>query len=255
MIDLYEGLINIWENALPDNLSPLMDVERLSRGLSMLDGGKTGDAAFTNSVQTAIKIFRFMEKQNMEHSISLTNASGQDIIEFIKNSLSREDRYKNAVLKWTLKPSFNHLFSTFNKGGVREILDKSGLSKDLGRCPVCSAPPGMAIVAADEEEGSVQRYLSCCFCGYRWLFSISACPACGNDKPEKHGFFVGDAGCEQGTRAISCEECNTYIKTVFTGCREDGKRSYDLDMDIEDVATLSLDVIANQRGYTALCQR
>ena len=119
MADLYDGLINIWENALPDDLYPLIDIERVSRGLSMLDVGKIGGVSFTNSTQTAIKIFRFMEKQKTEHHISLVNTSGQDIAEFIVNSLSREDRYKNAILKWVLKPSFNHLFSSFNKGGLR----------------------------------------------------------------------------------------------------------------------------------------
>jgi len=65
---------------------------------------------------------------------------------------------------------------------------------------------------------------------------------------------VGEAGCDQGTRAISCEECKTYIKTIFMTCRDDSKTPMDLDMDIEDVATIPLDMIANQQGYTALCQ-
>ena len=275
MVDLYKGLIDIWDKATTDDLSPLfcaeiplnpplirresggfetgLSRERLSGGGSMLDMGKIGDIDFVNSVDTARKIFNMMEEHKMAAAIMIANPSMENIVEFIKAGLSREDRYKNAILKWTLKPSFNHLFHPFNKGGLRGIWEKVNLSWNVGRCPVCSAPPGMALVI-DNAEGNEQRFLSCCFCGYRWLFSIIACPACGNNKPEKHGFFVGDPGCEQGTRAISCEECKTYIKTLFTGCREDMRKSEELDMDIEDVATLPLDIISNQRGYSALCQ-
>ena len=92
---------------------------------------------------------------------------------------------------------------------------------------------------------------------------MTGCPACGNDSPEKFGFFVGDSSPketpketnDQGVRAVSCEECKTYLKTIFIGCRGDNRAPEDLDMDIEDVATLHLDIIANQRGYKAVCQR
>ena len=132
--------------------------------------------------------------------------------------------------------------------------DEGGDPWDVGRCPICYSPPGMAQIGRMTQEGTEQRYLSCCFCGYRWLFDRFACPGCGNDKPEKLGFFVGESGCDQGTRAVSCEECKTYIKTIFITCCEDSKIPMDLDMDIEDVATIPLDIIADQRGYTQLCQ-
>ncbi len=257
MIDFYKGLIDIWGNAQPDNLSALFSAERLSKGLYMLDEEKIEDVDFTNSAETARRIFRLLEQQKKGETTAVDGLSGGDITDFIKDGLYKEDRFNNAVLKWILKPSFNAmketLHSLFEKGG-------SGRIWNAGRCPVCYSLPGMALVDAmtlGTELNSVpkeQRFLSCCFCGYLWLFDRVACPACGDNRPEKHGFFVGEAGCEQGTRAISCEGCKTYVKTVFIGCRDDGKGVMDLDMDIEDVATLPLDIVANQRGYRALCQ-
>lgn len=257
MIDFYKGLIDIWDGAPPDDLSPLFSTERLSMGLHLLDKGKIGDVDFSNSIETARKIFTLMEEQKREDTMALVGVSiqdigqdiGQDIDEFIKRGLSREDRFTNAILKWILKPSFNYTI---------EKIKVDATSWNGERCLICYAPPGMALVdTLGTELNSVpteQRFLSCCFCGYRWLFDLVACPACGNNRPEKHGFFVGESGCEQGARAVSCEECKTYIKTVFIRCRNDGMGPMDLDMDIEDAATILLDLIANQRGYRALCQ-
>ena len=181
----------------------------------------------------------------------------KEIEDFIREGLYRDERYKNVVLKWILKPSFLYTLS-------RVKIDTS--SWEDGRCPVCYSPPYMAIVdkvIAETEDivkkeltGRTQlRCLSCCFCGYRWLYHLTGCPACGNNKPGKLGFFSDGSDCEQGTRAISCEECKTYIKTVFINCRTDGRGREELDMDIEDVVTIPLDMIAHQRGYIAICQK
>jgi len=250
MISFYKGLFDIWDEAQTDDLSPLFSLERYSKGLHVLDVGKIGDIDFAKSVATAGKIFRQMGGYHKEKGMGMANPSREEIVNFITNGLRREDRFKNAPLKWILKPSFRYTMETFKlpmgKG------DEGGDPWDVGRCPICYSPPGMAQIGRMTQEGTEQRYLSCCFCGYRWLFDRFACPGCGNDKPEKLGFFVGESGCDQGTRAVSCEECKTYIKTIFITCREDSKTP--MDLDIEDVATIPLDIIADQRGYTQLCQ-
>lgn len=253
MISFYKGLFDIWDEALPDNLSPLLFLERFSRRLHLLDVGKIGDVDFKNSADTAKKIFTLMEELKGEKMMGMAGLTVKEIINFIRESLSREDRFKNAPLKWILKPSFRYTMEAFNLSMGNG--DEGKYLWGLGRCPICYSPPGMALIGRMTEEGAEQRYMSCCFCGYQWLFDRFACPGCGNDKPEKFGFFVGESGCDQGTRAVSCEECKTYIKTLFITCRENSKTLRDLDIDIEDVATIPLDIIADQRGYTALCQQ
>lgn len=245
MIGFYKGLIDIWDESLPDDLSPLFSVERFSRGSSLLDRKRIESMDFTNTIDTAGKVFRLIEKYERGESGLFAEASVKEIDEFIKGGLSSEERFKNAILKWALKPSFSY---TIGKMSV----DTASWKK--GRCPLCDSPPGMAIVDTIQGEKSEQRFLSCCFCSYRWLFDRVACPACANNRPERFGFFAGGSGCEQGAKAISCEECKTYIKTVFIRYRNNGRRAADLEMDIEDVVTIPLDLIANQRGYRALCQ-
>lgn len=253
IISFYKGLLDIWDEAQPDDLSPLLVPERFSKSLSMLDIGKIGKVDFRNSADTAKKIFALIEGVKREETMDMANLSVKETVDFITEGLSREDRFKNAPLKWLLKPSFSHTLEALNLPMGRG--DGKEGAWDLGRCPVCYSPSGMALINRMTHEETEQRYLSCCFCGYQWLFDRVACPGCGNNKPEKLGFFVGESGCDQGTRAVSCEECKTYIKTIFITCCEDNKPLRDLDMDIEDVATIPLDIIADQRGYTALCQQ
>ncbi len=244
MIGFYKDLIDIWDESLPDDLLPLFSIERFAIGSSLLDNKRIKEIEFKNAIDTAGKVLRLIEKYKREESVSFAGKSVKEIDEFIKVGLFSEERFRNAILKWTLKPSFSYTIGKFS-------VDTTSWKK--GRCPLCEAPPGMAIVDAIHGEKSEQRHLSCCFCNYRWLFDRVACPACANNRPERFGFFAGGSGCEQGARAISCEECKTYIKTVFIRYRDDGKVAADLDMDIEDVVTIPLDIIANQHGYKALC--
>ncbi|MCC7202342.1 MAG: formate dehydrogenase accessory protein FdhE [Nitrospirae bacterium] len=251
MVLFYKGLIDIWSGFAPDDLSLLFKSPSALAGkgeqevLYLMDTTRLGDLDFNNSIRMSIKIFRLFEAGRQGGNIiECAGSSEEAVLEFIREGLSKDDRFKNAVLKWILKPSFENTLARLN-------VDNSPAK---GRCPVCGAPPAMAIVYTPEDEKAEQRLLSCCFCTYRWQYPMTGCPFCGNSRPERFGLIVGDSARDQCVRAVSCEECRTYLKTVFTGCRSDKKKPDDLDMDIEDVATLNLDIMADQRGYTALCQ-
>ena len=232
MVVFYKGLLDIWSASSPDDLSALFNVP-------------AKDPDFTNSIDIAQKVFKLFEKNRQGDNIMGCAGSSSDaVLEFIKHGLSKDDKFKNALLKWILKPSFEYTLGKLN------IETRFGNE----RCPLCASPPSMAIVFTPENGTSEQRLLSCCFCTYRWQYHLTGCPSCGNTRPERFGLIVGDSVRDQCVRAVSCEECHTYIKTVFTGCRSDRKRPDELDMDIEDVATLNLDIMADQRGFTALCQ-
>src|SRR4030066_2204499 len=240
MAVFYKGLIDIWSGAFPDDLSALFTSPY------HIDTTRIKDLNLTNSIDIAQKVFKLFEKNRQGDNIMGCAGSSSDaVLEFIKHGLSKDDKFKNALLKWILKPSFEYTLRKLN------IETRSGNE----RCPLCASPPSMAIVFTPENGTSEQRLLSCCFCTYRWEYHLTGCPSCGNAKPARFGLIVGDAVRDQCVRAVSCEECHTYLKTVFTGCRSDRKRPDDLDMDIEDVATLYLDIMADQRGFTALCQR
>lgn len=252
MVLFYRGLLDIWSGSSTDDLSALFRAASTfsqkgeSEILYLIDTTRINDLDLSSSIDIAQKVFKLFETNMQGDNIMGCAGSSSDaVIEFIRNGLSKDDKFKNVLLKWILKPSFEKTL---------ELLNIETLSGQ-GRCPLCASPPAMAIVFTPETETSEQRLLSCCFCTYRWHYPMTGCPSCGNARPERFGLIVGDSVRDQCVRAVSCEECQTYLKTVFTGCRSDRKKPDDLDMDIEDVATLNLDIMADQRGYTALCQR
>ena len=252
MVAFYKGLLDIWSAYPPDDLSALFKAPAAfsqtgeSEMLYLLDTARIGDLDLTSSVYIAQDVFRLFEANMKGDKVTgCTGSSSDAVIEFIREGLSKDDKFKNGLLKWILKPSLENTLGKLNL--------KTSFGK--GRCPLCASPPAMAIVFTPEKGTAEQRLLSCCFCTYRWRFPMTGCPSCGNARPERFGLIVGDSVRDQCVRAVSCEECHTYLKTVFTGCRSDRKRPDELDMDIEDVATLNLDIMADQRGFTALCQR
>jgi FdhE protein len=107
-----------------------------------------------------------------------------------------------------------------------------------GYCPICSKEP--KIGELKEEEG--QRYLFCNQCGFEWQYRRIKCPFCGNEEQQSLAYFTVEE--DERYRVDVCNECNRYIKIV--DFRETGKNA---DLDVEDIATLHLDMLANEEGY------
>jgi FdhE protein len=118
-----------------------------------------------------------------------------------------------------------------------DIVGKSEWSE--GYCPVCGKEPKIGEIRK-EEDG--KRYLFCNQCGYKWYFNRIKCPFCGND--EQHSLAYFEVEGEERYRVDVCNKCRRYIKTV-----ELPKSSEEPNMDVEDIATLHLDMIAYDEGY------
>lgn len=104
-------------------------------------------------------------------------------------------------------------------------------------CPVCGARAGMAELTG--EEG--RRYLCCSTCFFKWPFKRLQCPYCGNDESETLSYFTVDDG---PTRVDVCRKCTRYLKT-----RDSRKGHAVLPLEIEDLVTLHLDLLAGREGF------
>jgi FdhE protein len=118
-----------------------------------------------------------------------------------------------------------------------EVVGKSGWSE--GYCPICGKEPKIGEIREDEDG---KRYLFCHQCGFKWYFHRIKCPFCGND--EQHSLAYFEVEGEERYRVDVCNKCRRYIKTV-----ELPKSSEEPNMDVEDIATLHLDMIAYDEGY------
>ena len=106
-----------------------------------------------------------------------------------------------------------------------------------GYCPICGKEPKIGQIRG--EEG---RFLFCNQCGFEWHFLRIKCPFCSNEEQQSLAYFTVE-GNEQ-YRVDVCNECKRYIKIV-----DFRESKLEPNLDVEDIATLHLDILANEEGY------
>lgn len=107
-----------------------------------------------------------------------------------------------------------------------------------GQCPLCGSAPQIAQLR--DEEG--KRYLQCSFCSCQWRWERIACPSCHNkDLDSLHYLYAEE---EEAYRVDLCDQCRGYIKTV-----DSRKLDYEPSLDLEDIVTMHLDILAFEKGY------
>jgi FdhE protein len=121
-------------------------------------------------------------------------------------------------------------------GAYGDIVRKAEWSE--GYCPICGREPKIGEIRDDEGT----RYLFCNQCGFEWEYRRIRCPFCGNEEQQTLAYFTIEE--DDRYRVDVCNECKRYIKILdFRDTKEKP------DMDVEDIATLHLDMLANDEGY------
>ncbi|MDD3249225.1 MAG: formate dehydrogenase accessory protein FdhE [Smithella sp.] len=117
------------------------------------------------------------------------------------------------------------------------LIEKSGWAE--GYCPICGKEPKIGEIR-ESEDG--RRYLFCHQCGHKWHFRRIKCPFCGNEEQHSLAYFAVEG--EESHRVDVCNKCRRYIKII-----ELPKSSEGVNLDVEDIATLHLDMLAYEEGY------
>ena len=105
-----------------------------------------------------------------------------------------------------------------------------------GYCPICGSAPVLAVL---RDEGA--RSLLCGFCGHEWKTSRIYCPFCENRSQKTLHYFFSEE--EKDYRVNVCDQCKKYLKTVDTR-----KMTYPFCPMVEQIATLHLDLLAQEQG-------
>jgi len=176
--------------------------------------------------------------------LSLHIASGEP--DFLKLMLAMLERRRDPVDKFAQAleippPLVEYLFEIPLKTAL-EFFAAGILPEDVSGwqepfCPVCGSRPCMAELAG--EEG--RRSLCCSTCFFLWPYKRLKCPSCGCEDPESLGYFTVGSG---AVRVDTCKACSRYIKT-----RDSRKGSSDVPLDIEDLLTIHLDLLASREGF------
>jgi FdhE protein len=133
----------------------------------------------------------------------------------------------------SLKPAFRAF-----QAEISRSVDLAGWRRGL--CPVCGGHSTLAEVQG--KEGA--RRLRCGLCAAGWPYPRVQCAFCANTDH----LTLGTLGLEDEAekyRVQICEVCRGYVKVVVTF----DPIPEDL-LAVEDLATLHLDLIAAERGYS-----
>ena len=109
-------------------------------------------------------------------------------------------------------------------------------------CPFCSRKPGLGVLRPMGDGG--KRFLVCSFCLAEWEFRRIVCPGCGEEDHRNLPVYTAEE--LEHVRVECCDRCKRYIKTV------DLTKSGLADPVVDEIASLPLDLWAQERGYSKL---
>ena len=120
--------------------------------------------------------------------------------------------------------------------------DGHEISGEANRCPVCASWPVASML---QTVGDTQglRYLHCGFCASAWSHPRIQCVNCGSSE---HLAYQSIEGTDTGVQAETCDACHAYLKRI------DRDKTPGADPIADDLATLGLDLMLNERGYQRL---
>jgi FdhE protein len=177
--------------------------------------------------------------QAMEEALAINALNLREILrkhsdESYLNAIAKEFDIDIAVLKFLIHTSIQPSV----EANVEKLKDRVDLKNWLkGYCPVCGSSPLMSGL-----RGEGQRYFLCSFCGFLWPGERIKCPFCENRNQKKLHYFY-EEGCE-AYRVDLCDNCKQYVKTV-----DARKLGYEPDLNLEDITTVHLDILASQKGF------
>jgi FdhE protein len=137
-----------------------------------------------------------------------------------------------TLLRWTLLPILEQVAKQLQPLRQHVLWEK-------GYCPTCGAWPLLA-----ERRGIEQKlFLRCGLCASEWQIEHMFCPFCTSRNHLDIGYFYDEA--QQATqRAVTCERCHCYYKSVTTLAPIPTPQLF-----VTDLVTVHLDLIALERAY------
>ncbi|MDI6777026.1 MAG: formate dehydrogenase accessory protein FdhE [Syntrophales bacterium] len=221
--------------------------KKMVGGLPLIDFS-AGNFDLTEPKQYFLKLLEIAEKRvpgETKEIARMVESGNLDFERIIRHSFSTLDGTAGE-LDGRLDDDSLDLVELFAEESLRpqlemvaekygEIINRSGWSQ--GYCPICGKEPKIGEIK-EEEEG--WRYLFCHRCGFEWCFTSIKCPFCGNEEYLAYFTVEGD----ERYRLDVCNICKRYIKMVdFRDTRTK------VNLDVEDIATLHLDMLAYDEGY------
>ncbi|MDR2860956.1 MAG: formate dehydrogenase accessory protein FdhE [Syntrophobacterales bacterium] len=246
-------VFSVDEELIPRKLKGGFPIVDLARGIVDLTGPESYFRSLLSIAETRIPAETEMLRQNLDEGTLLF----EDMIGDVTSGLSlleeeeRDDSADVPAAEMEMEAEESDeafdLIELFLEESLRPDLERiaekytaavaeAGWSE--GYCPICGREPKIGEIKENEEE----RFLFCHQCGFEWSFRRIKCPFCGNEEQHSLAFFTVEE--DERYHVDVCNECKRYIKII--DFREENQKA---NMDVEDIATLHLDILASEEGY------
>ena len=126
-------------------------------------------------------------------------------------------------------------------GNAREAMHGQ-LPRHDNRCPFCQQRPAAGVLR-DAGQGT-RRALVCGLCFTEWAFERIGCPSCGEQRFDALPVYTAEQ--VAAARVEGCDSCGVYLKTI------DASKDGTAVPEVDDLATLTLDLWAREHGYRRL---
>ncbi|MDQ5986738.1 MAG: Protein FdhE [Syntrophus sp. SKADARSKE-3] len=250
LLDILEEILILREEYRRKLTEPIFPVDerliptKMEGGLPLVDFS-TGDFNIEQPEAYFLALLKIAEKRVPGETAELAREIREGVVDFKEMLLSafygsyegEEDANEEAFdlidmfLEESLRPALEMVVEKYGSMIAKYKWDE-------GYCPVCGKEPKIGEIK--EEEG--MRYLFCNQCGVEWAYQRIKCPFCGNEEQQTLAYFTVEE--DERYRVDVCNECKRYIKIVdFRQTKEEA------NLDVEDIATLHLDILANEEGY------
>jgi len=223
---------------------------RQEQGFPLLSGEmlKIDTAAAKRFFADMLQVMREHGQQGQDELQALQGALQTDALnltELLRAVLDRDRKPISSSAETAgVQPALLEYCLTTALGAALQHCREEGLESRTkgwshGYCPVCGGLPAIAELSG--EEGN--KLLQCSLCSSNWSFHRLTCIHCGNDDVDSLAYFTAEG--EPGCRVDICRKCSGYLKVVDSRERGEG-----LPLEVEDVATLHLDLLAAKEGFT-----
>jgi len=208
---------------------------QLVRAIGKFGKGEQEGNGKTLRASAASRIRGALEEDRLDISEILTAvaAGKRDMVTSATQGIGLDSGLVRMLARNALKPAFRAW-----RRQLTPLAEK--ISWDKGSCFICGAD---AILA--ELHGNTQvKHLRCGQCGADWPFPRLQCMYCGNEDHTSLGYLYSENQAEK-FRVEVCEKCKGYLKVIAAFSPTPPEI-----LSVEDLATLHLDYIAQERGYT-----
>jgi FdhE protein len=233
--DLFVGLCQVVENS-PAGQS--------RAGWSLFKRGSAGggepaangkEAALRSAAARQIRQAVAAGRLDLEEVWAAVAGGGEQQLEVVASHLQLDPGLLRVLAENSLKPAFRAWAEN-----LQPVVDLSHWLRFGRGCPMCGNSPTLSEIQGKEGE----RRLRCGRCGAGWYYPRFQCAFCHTQGHKTLGYLAIE-GEEEKYRLQTCDVCRGYLKMVVT---------YDPIpvelLAVEDLATLHLDGVAREHGFT-----